>query len=347
MELCDANGLHVPIRELYLLLVNTLLGHPRVGQNIMKASDLRSVVSNNTAPLAAAHRNLFGDNLPQQKRDEYRVFGYLSLFRVGQETSNEIDNLILFGRESPELRPAFVRLIESDPHYGVNPSFERLRQDYLGAEEFGEDQREQFLGELSNERRRLFFRIPEGDDERIKPWQLTVFQSAGKYRQHVLKPLSLRNPVALHIVEGVVRGLNRAWSGMLVDDGTHLHLTSGLDFTTARVSPIALHRIPVAKNYYGEQISIELGHNERPRLVVQLLGQTVDYELNLLRFEFLERISLGSLPNSFSRECYEDVIAFKSRILAAWQSTDVESTPQLRIMDLDDYGSPREHTINL
>ena len=29
LELCDANGFHVPIRELYLLLINTLLGHPR------------------------------------------------------------------------------------------------------------------------------------------------------------------------------------------------------------------------------------------------------------------------------------------------------------------------------
>jgi hypothetical protein len=347
MELCDANGLHVPIRELYLMLVNTLLGHPRAGQNVMKAADLRAVVANNTASLAAAHRNLFGDNLPQQKREEYRVFGYLALFRVGQETSNEIDNLILFGKDNPELRAEFVRLIESDPHYGVNAAFERLRQEYLGAEEFGEEQRERFLAELSNERRRLFFRIADSDDERIRPWQLTVFQSAGRYRQHVLEPLSRGTTIALHIVESIIKGLNRAWSGMLVDDGTQLHLSSGLDFTTARISPIALHRIPIAKNYYGEQIRIELSHNNRPKLVVQLLGQKAEYELNLLRFEFLERISLGSLPNSFSRECYEDVIAFKSRILAAWQKTDMESTPQLRIMELDEHGNPREHTINL
>ena len=78
----------------------------------MKAADLRHVVSQNTGSLAAAHRNLFGDNLPVQKPSEYRVFGYLSLFRVGEETSNEIDNLVLLREESPELRPTFERLIE-------------------------------------------------------------------------------------------------------------------------------------------------------------------------------------------------------------------------------------------
>lgn len=347
MELCDANGLHVPIREIYLLLVNTLLGHPDVSQHLMKAVDIRKVAADGTGALAAAHRNIFGDNLPKQKRDEYQVFGYLALFRVGEETSNEIDNLILFGKDSPELRPEFMRLIESDAHYMVNTAFERLRLDYLGAEEFGEEHRNRFLAELSNERRRLFFRLPDEDGERVTPWQLTVFQAAGKFKRHVLEQLRSGGSVQLHVIEGIVRGLNRAWSGMLVDDGTHLHLTSGLDFTTARLSPVALHRIPVARNYYGEQITIEMGRNDRPRLVVRLLGQAVDYELSLLRFEFLERISLGSLPNSFSRECYEDVVAFKSRLLAAWQRTQTVDPPQLRIVELDDHGMPREHTINL
>jgi hypothetical protein len=347
MELCDANGLHVPVREIYLLLVNVLLGHPAVNQHVMRAADLRRVVADGTASLAAAHRNCFGDNLPRQKRDEYRVFGYLAMFRVGEETSNDIDNLLLFGRDNPDLHPEFVRLVESDVHYTPNAAFERLRLDYLGAEEFGEDHRTRFLAELSNERRRLFFRLPDQDGAHITPWQLTVFQSAGTFRHHVLDQLRSGKVVALHVVEGIVRGLNRAWSGMLIDDGTHLHLTSGLDSTTARLSPVSLHRVPVACNYYGEQITVEMGLRDRPQLVVHLLGQSVEYEMTLLRFEFLERISNGSLPNSFSRECYEDVIAFKSRLLAAWQRTQKSDPPQLRIVELDDHGMPREHTINL
>ncbi|TMQ20807.1 MAG: hypothetical protein E6J90_15690, partial [Deltaproteobacteria bacterium] len=39
--------------------------------------------------------------------------------------------------------------------------------------------------------------------------------------------------------------------------------------------------------------------------------------LNLTRFEFLSRVAEGALPGSFSRECYEDFLAFKSQVLAS------------------------------
>ena len=299
-----------------------------------------------TGALAAIHRNVFGDNLSVQKREELRVYGYLALFRVGHETSNEIDNLLLFGQEIPALRPHYEQLISSDPLCGENPVFEGLRKKYLDAEEF-EPYRDQFLEELANERRRLFFRIPEKDEELLRVWHLTVFQSAGKYRRQVLDAVAKGKQVHPQVVEDVVKGLNRAWSGMLIDDGSHLYITSGLDFTTARISPIAVHKVPVAKNYYQEQIYIEADHDQLPVLVVCLLGEKVPYRLNLLRFEFLDRVSQGSLPNSFSRECYEDVVAFKSRTLAVWQKKMTGQPTCLQIMKIDDHGQPQEHIINL
>ena len=346
LELCDANGFHIPIREMLMLLVNGLLGHPKVNQRVMNAADLRRVVAERSGALAAIHRNIFGDNLSAQKRDELRVFGYLALFRVGHETSNEIDNLLLFGQEIPALRAHYEELISADPLYGQNPVFEDLRRKYLEAEEF-EPYRDDFLEELANERRRLFFRIPEKDEDNLKVWHLTVFQSAGKYRQQVLEVVANGNQVHPQVVEDVVKGLNRAWSGLLIDDGSYLHITSGLDFTTARISPISVHKVPVAKNYYLEQIYIEADHDTLPVLVVCLLGEKVTYRLNLLRFEFLDRVSQGSLPNSFSRECYEDVVAFKSRMLAVWQKKMPSQPTSLQIMEVDDHGRPREHIINL
>jgi len=348
MDLCEANGFHIPIREIYLLLINTLLGHPHAAQNLMKASDVRKIVAEGSEALAGAHRNFFGDNLPQQKRSEYRVFGYLSLFRIGEETSNEIDNLILFGKYIPELYDDYSRFFESYPQFTANERFERLRADYLSAEDFDEEKRDAFLAELANERRRLFFRLVDSDSERIQPWQLTVFQSAGKFQRCVVNPLRTSQPVNIALIESLIKGLNRAWSGMLIDEGAYLHLTSGLDFTTARLSPISLHKIPASRNFYGEQVTVEFNSNKRPSLIVHFLDQRVEYELTLLRFEFLERISQGTLPNSFSRECYEDVIAFKSRLLAAWQQKSNQDQPsQLRIVELDDRGIPNEYIINL
>jgi hypothetical protein len=48
------------------------------------------------------------------------------------------------------------------------------------------------------------------------------------------------------------------------------------------------------------------------------------WELNLVRFEFLSRVATeGALPASFSKECYEDVLAFKSRL--TWLHTAKEN----------------------
>ena len=45
---------------------------------------------------------------------------------------------------------------------------------------------------------------------------------------------------------------------------------------------------------------------------------TEKFELNLTRFEFLSRIANeGALPASFSRECYEDFLTYKTQLLAA------------------------------
>ena len=41
------------------------------------------------------------------------------------------------------------------------------------------------------------------------------------------------------------------------------------------------------------------------------------FPLHLTRYEFLSRVAEGALPSSFSRECYEDALAFKSRLLTA------------------------------
>jgi hypothetical protein len=55
---------------------------------------------------------------------------------------------------------------------------------------------------------------------------------------------------------------------------------------------------------------------KRPSLVVSLSdNQSARLPLNLRRYEYLSRIAEGTLPNSFSRECYEDILAFKTKLL--------------------------------
>jgi hypothetical protein len=79
------------------------------------------------------------------------------------------------------------------------------------------------------------------------------------------------------------------------------------------------------------------------------------WELNLVRFEFLSRVATeGALPASFSKECYEDVLAFKSRLLAAHQKRTkldgIEDDPDhlgLTLISISKQGVPEDRFVEV
>jgi hypothetical protein len=78
----------------------------------------------------------------------------------------------------------------------------------------------------------------------------------------------------------------------------------------------------------------------------------VDLRLTLTRFQFLSRVSDGVLPGSFSKECHEDILAFKARLLAASKNRRAqigieEESMTFRILELDDLGHPLEVVVEL
>jgi len=231
----------------------------------------------------------------------------------------------------------------------VSPTFEVLRREYLQAEDFDDRKRNEFMQELAAQRRRLFFRIPQSNTGEFDPWQLTIFQSAGAFLDGILYPLKEGEAVDNMIVEKLVLGFNRVWSGMLFEEGNHLFLTSGLDFTSARVSRLALHKVPVAESFHGEKIEIQLNDRQQPELLVYLLpDEPARYRLDLMRFEFLMRVAEGALPNSFSRECYEDIIGFKALLLRRLEAVSAGRRHRpLTYLSLDESGRPKEELINL
>lgn len=50
----------------------------------------------------------------------------------------------------------------------------------------------------------------------------------------------------------------------------------------------------------------------------------VPFELTPIRFEFLARVASGILPNSFSSECLEDLLALKSKLLRRAEQIQIE-----------------------
>jgi hypothetical protein len=118
-----------------------------------------------------------------------------------------------------------------------------------------------------------------------------------------------------------VLALNRIWTGLLLDEQDQLFVTTALDFATGKSSEIEVRRIPTKGSSGGDLpfVHLEYVPNLRiPRLAVYLKDDEVPIALplTLTRFEFLKRVAVGALPTSFSRECTEDIRAFKSRLLA-------------------------------
>lgn len=351
-ELCDYNGLHIPIREILALLSNAILGHPDCRDRLMQPGDVSKIIEKGTVAKASLYSNLFGGNLSEARRDSIGVFNYLGRFRIGQETTNRIDNLLIFGEADEGLRSYFDRFLASDTFYGADSSYRASQNQYVEGVEEDESKNTAFLDMLVAQRRALFFKITEAEVDELHLWDLTVFRYAGEYLNNVVRLLQGNGRVDRAILGRLVRGLNRVFVGMLVTSDRELCLGTNLHSTGARVSRIYEEVISVPPRL-GERVDITWGGN-MPTLSVALTRDiSCAFPLNLVRYEFLSRVAEGALPGSFSKECYEDVLSFKSRILAALtrrREQDGSGDPtvlEFRRLILDDNGNPFPKTIEV
>ncbi len=131
LELCDYNGLHVPIRQILLLLTNSVLGHPDVKDHLMVPADVPKVIAAGTVSKASLYNNIFGGNLSEIRRQSITIFDYLERFQIGYETSNRVDNILIFGQNDPNLSGYFDELIGNDRFYGADDRFYAAKQQYI------------------------------------------------------------------------------------------------------------------------------------------------------------------------------------------------------------------------
>jgi hypothetical protein len=178
----------------------------------------------------------------------------------------------------------------------------------------------------------------------MRLWELTVFQHAGEYLHRVVAPLRVGGRVDRPILARLVRGLNRIFTGMLTERDSDLYLATSPSFSYARVSRLLEETVSVAPRR-GERVDIEES-NGFPVLGVYLARDIrCGFTLTLTRYEFLSRVAEGALPGSFSRECYEDLLAFKSHVLARLDErrhSDGEDQARglvFKLLHLDEAGS--------
>ena len=242
-ELCDCNDLHIPIRRILLLLSNAVLGHPDVTDDLLQPTDVPKIIQKSTVAKASLFNNIFGGNLSETRRDSLEIFDYLNRFRIGHETSNRIDNILIFGGTDENLRPYFDSLLAADTFYGADASFQTAQRAYVEGADEDDAATWDFLDLLISQRRGLFFKIPEDQEDELSLWELTVFRYAGDYLKRVLAVLRSGGRVERPILARLVRGLNRIFVGMLVNADRELLIATSISFSNARVSQILEDRI--------------------------------------------------------------------------------------------------------
>jgi len=309
-RIADGTGHHLPLRSILILLSNALLGHPDAPDKVLRPdASTKRILAQDTRHKAAIHLNLFGFNLGKAQRNQRDVYRFLSMLHAGEETTNDLDELIIFGTRDEELQKEHEELVASDMFKQRNPELDGLILRYIRGEITDGRESNEFLSELAHERRRIFLHASEDQLKHYKLWSITVFHHAGDFVQHILDPVrGGRSPAKPHI-RRLAGGLNRVWTGLLLDDNAHeIYLATGLDLSTSPVSDLLLEEISIADNPPGFDI---VPDGAFPKVVLRANNLSFSFDLTLSRFEFLMRIAAGAMPSSFSRETYEDFLSLK------------------------------------
>ena len=322
IEIARLNGLHLPVRDLLALCANMVLGYSdakEVKENLMTCADVAKIQEAGTVSKASVYANAFGANLPRRRATDRPVFKAMAGFGVGAETTNAADGLLVYGKDDSRLQADFARLVASDPIYGATANYLEAQENYLEGHEGAriDGGSDAFMDMLEEHRRRLYFTLPDGEPGYSR-WSMTVFRYAGDYLEIIETLAENRKQVSEAVRSRIAKGLNRVLTGLLLENTDRVFIASSGGFTQSRVSVLCDHET-FARRQQGVGMAFRLNQRTgRPFLEVQLAqgaANRVAFDLTPIRHEFLSRVADGSLPASFSNECLEDLLAFKSKLL--------------------------------
>ncbi|WP_223119854.1 AAA family ATPase [Salinicola corii] len=243
VEIARLNGLHLPMRDLLALCSNMILGcsdAKHAKENLMTCADVAKIQESSDLGKASVYVNAFGANLPKRRASDRPIFKAMSSFGVGDESTNAADGLLVYGKDDSRLQADFARLIARDPIYGATIAFSTAQDAYLEGYEGArlEGGSAEFLSMLENQRRRLFFTLPDGEAG-YPHWSMTAFRFAGEYLE-IINALKEKRPVSEVVRGRIAKGLNRVLTGLLLENVDRIFIASSGGFTQSRVSVLCV-----------------------------------------------------------------------------------------------------------
>lgn len=348
LKLARSNRMHLPIRDLLLLCVNIILGDHDSNRLLLTCRTAKNRAKSEAYHKTNPYANAFGANLRPRLRQQYQAFSTLEAFGIGRETDNKTDHLLIYGPHDDGEK--YNALIGNDPFYG-EAAYSNALQDYLEGER---ENLTEFMHSLVLQRQRLFFSLPP--DSGLLPWSLSVYQSSGRFLEFGKKIAA--SEVPYRTVEVLARGLNRTFCGMMIDDGDKIYLASSGGDGRGRIASILnSDNIGVSRHRRNPYLHFELASDHITPLM-RIIDPTVqgneviaEIELQISHFEYLIRVAKGSLPTSFSRQCYEDFLDFKLRIIERLDETlqdEILSSELIfKAINVNEHGKPQLENIHI
>ena len=312
-------GLHVTIRDMLIHLTHTLTG----------GLDCETVQEKSRQLGWGAYRHVYYENVwGEAAADAFRrkavVIRHLRGLNVGKASIFEVDNFIIAGS-----RPADAKILLEHQRLftpGLDLGGRRFEQDraaYLhgGASSPNPDEEHPLMAWLPHCRRKLFFEWRDTDAaDRLIPFlflpdyfRLVEGDRAllGRYRRDL------------------ILGLNRAFSGLYLTDDDYLYVTSQYAHAVEQPVPLVRVRIPADGVTLGphpcfleafncDLITLRLEISPPPRVE----AESVSWQVDLLRFEYLMRRARGGTPDILADECELAIRQLKDELLARFATEE-------------------------
>ena len=322
IRIAAADGKYLSIRQLILLTVNILLGDSKDPEEAVllncDSSKSRAIMSE--YQFTNPYSNIFGDNLQESQRRLYGVFTTLRGFGVGKESTNVIDQNIIWGKEEESANDIYGNRI-FDEHRRIYQS------DMNGATD-------DFFSAIVNQRRRLFFSTKVdsrycSNESNQGPWCLTVFKYGAAHSHLASKENSGSFSELSEIRQKIILGLNRMMSENMTCTNDKLWIIESSGIYRGR-------EIPRVVGYAekGELADIRLcfkspkDRSSSSRIVatVRDTDNPVTLELRPSVVECLIRVAHGALPSSSFDECQREVERFQHKMVAKIESRNGEGS---------------------